>query len=300
MGTEFSSSLFSPKSAAATISQHFLRVLFPSSSFNPPPFPVKAASWEAPVSPPFPMESSPRNHIACSIGTEGKAGLSLGALSDLFFTSVRETASWWLLQDLFRCYWLAWSHSPAATFHGYLRHLGFFCLTSGRALRLPWSGLFSVWVSFKRGERFVASQTSIEIFQKCNWKHLCFSFWRYCEESKNRQVAIHWNQEVMSSLWISAFFQILIRGRERNGNPLQYSCLENLVDRGAWWAAVHGVAQSQTWLKRLSMHACIGEGNGNPLQCSCLENPRDGGAWWAAVCGVVQSRTRLKQLSRQQ
>ena len=30
------------------------------------------------------------------------------------------------------------------------------------------------------------------------------------------------------------------------------SCLENLVDGGAWWAAVYGVAQSQTWLKRLS------------------------------------------------
>ena len=33
---------------------------------------------------------------------------------------------------------------------------------------------------------------------------------------------------------------------EGNGNPLQYFCLENPVDRGAWWAAVHGVAQSQT------------------------------------------------------
>ena len=69
------------------------------------------------------------------------------------------------------------------------------------------------------------------------------------------------------------------------------------MDRGAWWAAVHEVAQSWTRLKRLSMHACIGEGNGNPLQCSCLENPRDRGAWWAAVYGVTQSRTRLKQLS---
>ena len=36
-----------------------------------------------------------------------------------------------------------------------------------------------------------------------------------------------------------------------HGNPLQYSCLENPVDRGAWWATVHGVAQSQT---RLSLH----------------------------------------------
>ena len=59
----------------------------------------------------------------------------------------------------------------------------------------------------------------------------------------------------------------------------------------AWWAAIYGVAQSRTHLKRLGMHACIGEGNGNPLQCSCLENPRDGGVWWAAIYGVAQSRT---------
>ena len=43
----------------------------------------------------------------------------------------------------------------------------------------------------------------------------------------------------------------LIPGLERppaegNGNPLQYSCLENFTDRGAWQAAVHGVAKSQT------------------------------------------------------
>ena len=56
-------------------------------------------------------------------------------------------------------------------------------------------------------------------------------------------------------------------------------------------------SQSGTRLKRLSMHACIGEGNGDPLQYSCLENPRDRGAWWAAVYGVTQSWTRLKRLS---
>ena len=39
---------------------------------------------------------------------------------------------------------------------------------------------------------------------------------------------------------------------EGNGSPLQCSCLENPSDRGAWWAAVYGVAQSWTWLKRLS------------------------------------------------
>ena len=40
--------------------------------------------------------------------------------------------------------------------------------------------------------------------------------------------------------------------REGNDNPLQCSCLENPRDGGAWWAAVYGVAQSQTWLKWLS------------------------------------------------
>ena len=78
---------------------------------------------------------------------------------------------------------------------------------------------------------------------------------------------------------------------EGNGNPLQYSCLENLMDRGAWWAAVNRVAQSRTQLKQFSIHACIGEGNSNPLQYYCLENPRDRGAWWAAIYGVAQSCT---------
>ena len=44
---------------------------------------------------------------------------------------------------------------------------------------------------------------------------------------------------------------------ERNGNPLQCSCLENPREGGAWWAAVYGVAQSQTRLKRLSSSILI-------------------------------------------
>ena len=39
-----------------------------------------------------------------------------------------------------------------------------------------------------------------------------------------------------------------------HGNPLQYFCLENPMDRGAWWAIVYRVPKSQTWLKWLSMH----------------------------------------------
>ena len=83
---------------------------------------------------------------------------------------------------------------------------------------------------------------------------------------------------------------------ENNGTPLQYFCLENPMDRGAWKAAVHGVAEGWTRLSNFTYFSlsCIGEGNGNPLQCSCLENPRDGIAWWAAAYGVTQSRSRLK------
>ena len=44
--------------------------------------------------------------------------------------------------------------------------------------------------------------------------------------------------------------------REGTGNPFQYSCLENSMDRGAWWATVHRVTKSWTQLKRFSKHAC--------------------------------------------
>ena len=68
---------------------------------------------------------------------------------------------------------------------------------------------------------------------------------------------------------------------EGDGTPLQYSCLENPMDGGAWWAAVHGVARGRTRLSNFTFTfhfplSCAGEGNGNPLQCSRLENPRDG------------------------
>ena len=42
-----------------------------------------------------------------------------------------------------------------------------------------------------------------------------------------------------------------------HGNPLQYSCLENPVDRGAWCTTVHGISKSQTRLKQLNIHAWL-------------------------------------------
>ena len=102
--------------------------------------------------------------------------------------------------------------------------------------------------------------------------------------------------------FISCLPTTLILG-EGNGTPLQYSCPEKPMDRGTWWAAVHGVAKSRTRLSDFTFtfhfHA-LEIGNSNPLQCSCLENPRDGGAWWAAVYGVAQPATTEATLQQQQ
>ena len=68
------------------------------------------------------------------------------------------------------------------------------------------------------------------------------------------------------------------------------------MDRGAWRATVHGVAKSQTQLKRLSTTAqaqweSYGEGNGSPLQRSCLENPREGSLVGCRLWGRTESDT---------
>ena len=89
-----------------------------------------------------------------------------------------------------------------------------------------------------------------------------------------------------------------------NGNLLQYSCLEDSMDRGPWQATVHGATKSQTWLSdwahmniwcfwvQFTLFSVLSialtfiskeiwsvslDFNGNPLQYSCLENPMDGG-----------------------
>ena len=60
---------------------------------------------------------------------------------------------------------------------------------------------------------------------------------------------------------------------EGNGNPLQCSCLENLKLGGAWWAAVYGVSQSQTWLKRLS------SSSSSPWRCPGMSAVNLGWEW---------------------
>ena len=55
-----------------------------------------------------------------------------------------------------------------------------------------------------------------------------------------------------SSKWYYAIVKPNALDGEGNGTPLQYSCLENPMDGGAWWAAVHGVARSQTRLSNFT------------------------------------------------
>ena len=74
-----------------------------------------------------------------------------------------------------------------------------------------------------------------------------------------------------------------------NGNPLQYSCLENPRDGGAWWAAVYGVAQSQTRLKQLSSSSSSSskEAPLKPLLPRTCRWAQVWGRWGALVCPVL-------------
>ena len=91
---------------------------------------------------------------------------------------------------------------------------------------------------------------------------------------------------------------------EGNGTPLQYSCLENPVDGGAWWAAVHGVAGSRTWLSdfpfTFHLHALEKEkathssilawripGTGEPGGLPSMGSPRVGHDWSDLAAAAV-------------
>ena len=63
------------------------------------------------------------------------------------------------------------------------------------------------------------------------------------------------------------FAQTHVHSGEGNGNRLQYSCLENPMDREAWLTIVHRVAESRTRLKRFSMHACSVMPSNHPILC---------------------------------
>ena len=61
---------------------------------------------------------------------------------------------------------------------------------------------------------------------------------------------------------------------EGHGSPLHYLCLENSIDRGTWWAIVHGVTKSQTGLKRLRMHNELNPHNSYQESIEIVEGKR--------------------------
>ena len=93
------------------------------------------------------------------------------------------------------------------------------------------------------------------------YKYTAFTYFPVYEYFRCLQFFVITQNSTMNILAHLKFFHqgislnSLVHMGEGNGNPLQYSCLESTVDKGAWWAAVHGVAQSWTRLKQLSMHA---------------------------------------------
>ena len=104
---------------------------------------------------------------------------------------------------------------------------------------------------------------------------------------------------LLLSLFRISYGWLLVLSREGNGTPLQHSCLENPMDRGAWWAAVHGVAKSRTRLSNFTFtfhfHALEKEmaTHSNVLAWRIPGTGEPGGL----PSMGSQSRTRLKRLS---
>ena len=80
-------------------------------------------------------------------------------------------------------------------------------------------------------------------------ENIVSEYWEYSSEYWAPGQRIPWT--VLSSPWVTKTRTQLSNFHfgKGNGNPLQYSCLENPMDRGAWQATIHGVAKSETRLK---------------------------------------------------
>ena len=98
------------------------------------------------------------------------------------------------------------------------------------------------------------------------------------------------NLSAMQETWVRSLgWEDPLEKRKNTGYPLQYSGLENSMDRGAWQVTVHGVTNNRTRLSDFhyvhgsTINNSPGEGNGTPLQYSCLENP------WMEEPGRLQS-----------
>ena len=137
--------------------------------------------------------------------------------------------------------------------------------------------LFSVWYSkgishyhlhFVRNSN--TSRETGKLYSEEKRRHQLCPVWRLLAREWEKAMATHsstlawkvpWAEEPgklqYMGLQLHFHFSLSCLG-ERNGNPLQCSCLENPRDGGAWWAAVSGVVQSRTRLKWLSSSSSKG------------------------------------------
>ena len=96
--------------------------------------------------------------------------------------------------------------------------------------------------------------------------------WDSCNNEDSDTVGLRWgnNSALLASLHVMLMLQLCGPHFEKQASSSPFprnSSLENPMDRGAWWAAVHGIAKSDM-AKQLHFRfslSCIGEGNGNPL-----------------------------------
>ena len=97
--------------------------------------------------------------------------------------------------------------------------------------------------------------------EKQKWGHsyhsYCFTWYCFPRPLLGMNEIVSWASLVgqwwrihlpMQEMWVQLLGWEDPLEKERECNPLQYSCLVNLMDRGAWWTTVHRVAKSQTWL----------------------------------------------------
>ena len=140
------------------------------------------------------------------------------------------------------------------------------------------------WIQLEAIELQMSEKEASWYPNDATWQHVC-RVWCSASQSRNTLLSIYaqylkdgitlptpstWKQKPFHEPWSPMYLfndEVLDSSAstsylgptsrytgERNGNPLQYSCLENLMDRGAWGPAVQWVVNSQIWLKWLSMH----------------------------------------------
>ena len=138
---------------------------------------------------------------------------------------------------------MSWISQTCYEGTGYLLAIGviFIQLGSLVSIHLPVSVLRLLSITITSTEFCQAPRPPAQahtVFRNA-WNHLlapCPSHWSYAHLCPTFQELEWLNQDLRRSQW----------------HPLQHSCLENPMNGGAWWAAVHGVAKSQTWLSNFT------------------------------------------------